>query len=119
MLASPPVTTSATTSALIQWSVPEVTYSPEQYTVYYIKSNDRYPASASDDQFNRSDTVYGLNHTGFFNIRDQHYNITLNNLDEYSVYYYKVVATNIEGRNESNLNDLRTFSQQQRKYCTV
>ena len=92
-----------------------MTYSPEQYTVHYIKSNDRYPTSVTDDQFLKSDTVYGLNHTGFFYIRNQHYNITLNNLDEYSVYYYKVVATNSVRRNESSLNDFRTFSEQRRK----
>ena len=118
MLGQSPVATSATTSALIQWTVPEVTHSPEQYTVYYIINNERFPTSVRDEQFSKSDTVYGLNHTGFSNIRDQHYNITLNDLNEYTVYYYKVVATNTEGKNESNLNFFRTFSQQECKYCT-
>ena len=95
-----------------------MTYSPEQYTVYYLLNNEGHSISGSDE-FIKSDTVYGLNHTGFFNIRDQHYNITLNNLDEYSVYYYKVVASNTEGRNESSLNVFRTFSQHERKYFST
>ena len=45
MLGQSPVATSATTSALIQWTVPEVTHSPEQYTVYYIINNERFPTS--------------------------------------------------------------------------
>ena len=112
MLGPPPVATSATKSVLIQWTIPEVTYSPEKYTVYYIINNEGRPIS-TDEHFNKSDSVYGLNHTGFSNIRDQHYNNTLNNLIEYTVYYYKVVATNTEGKNESNLNLFRTFSQQE------
>ena len=87
-----------------------MTYSPEQYTVYYTVNNEGHPISGSDDQFIKSDTVYGLNHTGFFYIRDQHYNITLINLAEFSVYYYKVVVSNTKGRNESNVNFFRTFS---------
>ena len=91
-----------------------MTYSPEQYTVNYKVNNEGHPISGSDE-FNRSDTVYGLNHTGFFNIRDQHYNITLNNLDKYSVYYYKVVVSNTKGRNESDVNFFRTFSKNECK----
>ena len=93
-----PVTTP--TSALIQWSVLVVTYSPEQYTVYYTTNSSGCPTN-SDEGYNKSVTVYGLNHTDFFTIRDQQYNLTLNNLHPYTAYCYKVVATNTEGRNES------------------
>ena len=104
MLGPSLVTTS--TSALIQWTVPEVTYSSEQYTVYYTPYNDT--CAASDEFYNEHVTVDGLNHNKFFTIRDQHYNITLNNLSFYTVYCYKVVATNSEGRNESILNVFET-----------
>ena len=92
-----PVTTP--TSAVIQWSVPVVTYSPEQYTVYYTTNSSGCPTN-SDEGYNKSVTVYGLNHTDFFTIRDQQYNVILSNLHPYTVYCYKVVATNTEGRNE-------------------
>ena len=62
-----PVTTP--TSALIQWSVLVVTYSPEQYTVYYTTNSSGCPTN-SDEGYNKSVTVYGLNHTDFFTIRD-------------------------------------------------
>ena len=77
-----------------------MTYSPEQYTVYYTTNSSGCPTN-SDEGYSKSVTVYGLNHTDFFTIRDQQYNVTLNNLHPYTVYCYKVVATNTEGRNES------------------
>ena len=95
-----PASVTSPTSAVIQWSVPVVTYSPELYTVYYTTNSSGCPTN-SDEAYNKSVTVYGLNHTDFFTIRDQQYNVTLNNLDPYTVYCYKVVATNTQGRNES------------------
>ena len=77
-----------------------MTYSPEQYTVYYTTNSSGCPTN-SDEDYNKSVTVYGLHHTDFFTIRDQQYNVTLNNLHPNTVYCYKVVATNTEGRNES------------------
>ena len=79
-----------------------MTYSPEQYTVYYTTNSSGCPTN-SDEGYNKSVTVYGLNHTDFFTIRDQQYNVTLNNLHPYTVYCYKVAATNTEGRNESTM----------------
>ena len=79
-----------------------MTYSPEQYTVYYTTNSSGCPTN-SDEGYNKSVTVYGLNHTDFFTIRDQQYNVTLNNLHPYTVYCYKVVANNTQGRNESKL----------------
>ena len=101
----PPVT--SPTSALIQWSVPEVTYSPEQYTVYYTTNSSSCPDS--DEGYNKSVTVYGLNHTEFYTIRDQQYNVTLNNLHPHTVYCYKVVVINTVGRNESALATVETI----------
>ena len=103
-----PASVTSPTSAVIQWSVPVVTYSPEQYTVYYTTNSSSCPTNSVDEAYNKSVTVYGLNHTDFFTIRDQQYNVTLNNLDPYTVYCYKVVATNTEGRNESSLATFQT-----------
>ena len=102
-----PVVTTAT-SAVIQWSVPVVTYSPEQYTVYYTTNSSGCPTN-SDEGYNKSVTVYGLNHTDFFTIRDQQYNVTLNNLHPHTVYCYKVVVSNTEGRNESMMRMFETM----------
>ena len=79
-----------------------MTYSPEQYTVYYTTNSSGCPAD-SDEGYSKSVTVYGLNHTDFFTIRDQQYNVALTNLHPGTVYCYKVVATNTEGRSESML----------------
>ena len=54
-------------------------------------------------------TVYGLNHTDFFTIRDQQYNVALTNLYPGTVFCYKVVATNTEElRIKSSLNFFTT-----------
>ena len=81
-----------------------MTYSPEQYTVYYTTNSSGCPADL-DEGYNKSVTVYGLNHT----IRDQQYNVTLSNLIPYTVYCYKVVATNTEGKNVSMLRIFETI----------
>ena len=104
MLALTVVATS--TSALIQWSVPEVTYSPEQYTVYYTPHNTT--CLSSDEFYDKTVTVNGINHTKLIYLRNQQYNTTLNNLTFYTAYCYKVVANNSEGRNESIVNEFRT-----------
>ena len=74
-----------------------MTYSPEQYTVYYTTNSSGCPAD-SDEGYNKSVTVYGLNHTDFFTIRDQQYNVALTNLIPYTIYCYRVEANNIMGR---------------------
>ena len=84
-----------------------MTYSPEQYTVYYTTNNSGCPAD-SDEGYNKSVTVYGLNHTDFFTIRDQQYNVNLTDLHPDKVYCYKVVATNSRGNNESMLMKFMT-----------
>ena len=83
-----------------------MTYSPEQYTVYYTTNSSSCPDS--DEGYDTSVTVYGLNHTEFYTIRDQQYSVALTNLHPYTVYCYKVVATNIVGRNESTLTTIVT-----------
>ena len=83
-----------------------MTYSPEQYTVYYTPNISSCPDS--DEGYNKSDTVYGLNHTDFLSIRDQQYNVTLSNFHPYTVYCYKVVSRNTVGRNESALSTFVT-----------
>ena len=83
-----------------------MTYSPEQYTVYYTTNSSSCPDS--DEGYDKSVTVYGLNHTEFYTIRNQQYSVTLSNLHPYIVYCYKVVVTNTVGRKDSTLNTFVT-----------
>ena len=78
-----------------------MTYSPEQYTVYYTTNSSGCPTN-SDEGYNKSVTVYGLNHTDFFTIRDQQYNVSLEDLISYTLYCYRVEAKNIIGRTFSS-----------------
>ena len=96
-------------SVLIRWSVPEVTYSPEQYNVYYTTPSSN-GCSISNNGYNRSTTLYGLNQADFFAVRDQQYSVTLNNLHPNTKYCYKIVAINSEGRNESTPQTFTTLN---------
>ena len=95
------------TSVLIRWSVPEVTYSPEHYNVYYTTSSNG--CSIPNNGYNRSTTLYGLNQADFFAVRDQQYSVTLNNLHPNTMYCYKVMTINSEGRNESTPQTFATL----------
>lgn len=98
MLMSASVTFSSST--VIQWSVSEVAFTPESYTVYYALNSN---CPDLDEGFNKSDIVYGFNQTGFLTTKNQQYNVTLHNLIPHTVYCYKVVARNTVGRINSNI----------------
>ena len=89
----------STTVVTIQWTIPEVIYAAEHYNVYYALNSSG--CASSDEGYNKSATVYGLNHTDFFSIRNQQYNVTLDNLLPYNYYCYKVVSRNSAGRTDS------------------
>ena len=95
---APSASVTSPTSALIQWSIRVVPYTPEQYTVYYTTNSC---PTNSDDGYDKSSIVYGFNHSDFLAIRDQQYNATLDNLRADTEYCFKVVATSTEGRSES------------------
>lgn len=99
----------STTAVTVQWSVPEVTYSPELYTVYYTLNTSGCPAS--DESYIKSSTVYGLNHTGYITERHQQYSVVLNNLQPIRSYCYKVVSRNTAGRTDSVIGIFITLVQ--------
>ncbi len=80
------------TTAQIQWSVPSIAYTPEQYTVEYGTS----PGSLSQS----SAVVSGSTDLAAV---DHQYSMEVTGLLEGSTYYYRVVAHNTHGSTSSNV----------------
>ena len=86
-------------SALIQWTVPYIAYSPEVYVVKYGTSQHSLTEN-SDSTYSGEDTT----------ITNKTYSIKLSNLKEYTTYYVQVVATNTAKRtNKSNMERFTTI----------
>ncbi len=80
------------TTAQIQWSIPRIAYTPEQYTVEYGTS----PGSLSQS----SAVVSGSTDLAAV---DRQYSVEVTGLLEGSTYYYRVVAHNTYGSTSSNV----------------
>ena len=86
-----------TDSAIIQWTVSYISYSPETYVVKY--------GTSQDTLIQNSSTLYsGDNIT----ITDMTYSVKLSNLKENTTYYVQVVATNTALR--SNMSSVETIT---------
>ena len=78
-------------SAIIRWTVPSLSYDPEIYIVEYGLAMDSLTMTSSSD-------VTPLNY-----MDDFQGSVTLTGLNQLTLYYYRVMATNIGG-------DFTTFS---------
>ncbi len=88
-------TVSSFTTTLIQWNIPRVAYTPEQYTVEYGTN------SATLTQ--TSGVVVG---TADIAALDQQYSVEITGLQEGLIYYYRVVASNTHGSTFSDVNTI-------------
>ena len=90
-------TTVSSESAQVQWLIPDVAYTPENYTVVY----GEFPSQLTSS----SDVVLGSD-----DVRDvnQMYSATLLDLEPNTTYYYQVVASNSIGTNSSDVELLVT-----------
>ena len=96
ILAMGSVPTNAT-SATVTWLITAISYTQESYYVIY--------GVASDSLVTNSDTVQST-----INITDTNlaYSITLMELHPFTLYYYKVVATNSYSTTESLMDSFHT-----------
>ena len=90
-------TTLSSELAEIQWLIPVVVYTPENYTVLY--GRDQVLLNYS------SDMVVGTNNISHTN---QIYSVTLRGLEPNITYYYQVIARNAIGVNSSDVGVLVT-----------
>ena len=84
-------------SALIQWTVSSIAYTPETYVVKYRTSQDNLDMTSDPTDSGEDITVV-----------NQMYSVQLSNLEPATQYYYQVVATNTALSRSSNLLSFRT-----------
>jgi hypothetical protein len=83
-------TTVTADSAVIEWLIPVISYTPETYTVQY-----------GPDEENLNFTSKIEVGTGDITAKNHIYSTTIMGLQPNMVYYYQVVAANSVGLNES------------------
>ena len=81
-----------TDSAIIQWTVSYISYSPETYVVKY--------GTSQDTLIQNSSTIYSGNDITITNMT---YSVKLSNLKENTTYYVQVVATNTALRSSMSI----------------
>lgn len=79
-------------TATVFWTVPQVTYSPENYTILYGLS--------TDDLTMTSSSVIGMN-TDFILATNVQYNVSITGLSPSVRYYCLVQSNNTVGKNTS------------------
>ena len=84
-------------SALIQWTVSSIAYTPETYVVEYGTSQDS--LDMTSDPIHSGEDITVVN---------QMYSVQLSSLEPVTLYYYQVVATNTARSRSSNLLSFRT-----------
>ena len=84
-------------SALIQWTVSSIAYTPETYVVEYGTSQDSLDMTSDPTHSGEDITVV-----------NQMYSVLLSSLEPVTQYYYQVVANNTARSRSSNLLSFRT-----------
>ena len=84
-------------SALIQWTVSSIAYTPETYVVEYGTNQDSLDMTSDPTHSGEDITVV-----------NQMYSVLLSSLEPVTQYYYQVVATNTALSRSSNLLFFRT-----------
>ena len=74
-------------SALIQWTVSSIAYTPETYVVEYGTSQDSLDMTSDPTHSGEDITIANVT-----------YSVTLSDLRENTTYYVRIVATNTAGR---------------------
>ena len=95
----------STTNATVSWTVPEVTYTPENYTVYYASDHSCSLSGGDLEKYSSSITTYTPNNqtlTDFFFDKDLNFSIEIVGLTPSTHYCCFVVATNNNGSTKSD-----------------
>lgn len=81
-------------TAIVYWTIPRVTYTPENYTVLYGTANLTSISSVV--------TTRGIANLQFITATNVSYNVTITGLNVGVQYCYEIRAININGTNYSN-----------------
>ena len=90
------------TTATIYWTIPQVSYTPENYTVIFGTSMDELHMISSIVNTNNIDILMFITAT---NIQ---YNVTIQGLNINVMYYYQVQSVNTNGTTNSSISSFIT-----------
>ena len=90
------------TTATIYWTIPQVSYTPENYTVLFGTSMNELNMISSVVNTNNIDSLLFITDT---NIQ---YNVTIEGLSINVMYYYQVQSVNIIGTTNSSISSFIT-----------
>ena len=90
------------TTAIIYWTIPQVSYTPENYTVLFGLSMNELKMISSVVNTNNIDNLLFITAT---NIQ---YNVTIQGLSINIMYYYQVQSVNTFGKIYSSISNFTT-----------
>ena len=90
------------TTATIYWTIPQVSYTPENYTVLFGLSMDELNMTSSVVNTNNIDDVL------FITATNVSYNVIIEGLSINIMYYYQVQSVNTFGKNYSSISSFNT-----------
>ena len=86
------------TTATIYWTIPQVSYTPENYTVLFGTSTNELNMISSVVNTNNIDNLL------FITATNVSYNVTIQGLSINIMYYYRVQSVNIIDKNYSSIS---------------
>ena len=89
-------------TATIYWTVPQVSYTPENYTVIFGTSMNELNMISSVVNTNNIDNLQ------FITATDIKYNVTIQGLNINVMYHYQVQSVNTIGKNYSSISSFTT-----------
>ena len=91
-------------SAIIQWTVPLISYTPEQYMVHFGLRQNLLNETSTTVDGNQNISVVNETHT-----------LVVDDLHSGTIYYFRVIARNGYGSVQSSLGTFMTLPKQQGK----
>ena len=86
------------TTATIYWTIPQVSYTPENYTVLFGSSMNELNMISSVVNTNNIDNLL------FITATNESYDLTIQGLNINIMYYYRVQSVNTIGKNYSSIS---------------
>ena len=90
------------TSVIVQWNVSRVSYTPENFTVFYGLEPGSLNYSMSAGRSNN------IMEEGFLTDTDQKYSVTIENLASATQYFYQILSNNTFNVSRSDIGNFTT-----------
>ena len=96
-------------TAVIEWRVAFIVFSPELYTLMYSTTPNNVNTIMTEPQFSGTDTT----------LTDRVYSVTLKNLSPATTYYYQIKAENTIGITLTEISSFSTRESPTIFFCSI